>query len=239
VKWRYFANNADSSAYNTIDANRVMAEAKHSESFEEIVEWAYRTLPQEIRELPDFPGIQVADEPPQDVLKRNKWSRGKEMLGVYSGMRRTERLHNRIAIAPDLIFVFRGPIQRCSTGDLRAEVKEVVWHEVAHWLGHSEDEVKELGLATLTLPIGHAAHHPPESKAETTLQQRPPDTLDDADDAEEHQIRCLKCYSSEITCREFDKPMTNGAWLSAPVPVHAKICTCKSCGYEWDDEDNA
>jgi hypothetical protein len=38
--------------------------------------------------------------------------------------------------APDLIFVFRGPILRCSKGDLRAEVKRVVWHEVAHWLGY-------------------------------------------------------------------------------------------------------
>jgi hypothetical protein len=27
-------------------------------------------LPQKIRNLPDFPGIQVADEPPEDILKR-------------------------------------------------------------------------------------------------------------------------------------------------------------------------
>ena len=46
-----------------------MAEAQNSESFEQIVEWAYRTLPQEIRDLPDFPGIQVADKPPEDILR--------------------------------------------------------------------------------------------------------------------------------------------------------------------------
>ena len=46
-----------------------------------------------------------------------------------------------------LIFVFRGPILRCSKGDLRAEVKRVVWHEVAHWLGYeTEEQVKALGL---------------------------------------------------------------------------------------------
>jgi predicted Zn-dependent protease with MMP-like domain len=136
-----------------------MAEAKHSESFEQIVEWAYSTLPQEIRDLPDFPGIQVADEPPEGVLKRKNRRPGREMLGCYSGIRRTIRQHNQVRIAPDLIFVFRGPIQRCSRGDLRAEVKEVVWHEVAHWLGHSEEEVKELGLATLTLPLKDSARH--------------------------------------------------------------------------------
>ncbi len=46
-----------------------------------------------------------------------------------------------------LIFVFRGPILRCSKGDLRTEVKRVVWHEVAHWLGYeTEEQVKALGL---------------------------------------------------------------------------------------------
>ena len=117
-----------------------------SESFEEIVEWAYSTLPQEIRDLPDFPGIQVADEPPEDVLKRRNSPRGTETLGLYSGILRTKRSLNQVRIAPNLIFVFRGPILRCSKGDLRGEVKRVVWHEVAHWLGHNEEQVKDLGL---------------------------------------------------------------------------------------------
>ena len=41
-----------------------MAGATNPESFEGIVEWAYTTLPQKIKDLPDFPGIQVVDEPP-------------------------------------------------------------------------------------------------------------------------------------------------------------------------------
>jgi predicted Zn-dependent protease with MMP-like domain len=123
-----------------------MAKAKNSESFEELVEWAYSTLPQKIRDLPDFPGIQVAEECPKEILERKNWPRGTEMLGCYSGVYRTQRSLNQVRIAPDLIFVFRGPILRCSRGDLRNEVKQVVWHEVAHWLGHDEEQVKELGL---------------------------------------------------------------------------------------------
>lgn len=121
------------------------------ETFEEIVEWAYNTLPQKIRDLPDFPGIQVVDEPPADVLKdvstRRKWRRGTELLGLYSGTFRTKRSFAQVPYAPELIFVFRGPILRCSRGDLRTEVKRVVWHEVAHWLGYeTEEQVKALGL---------------------------------------------------------------------------------------------
>jgi len=73
-----------------------MAEATHPESFEQIVEWAYRTLPQTIQDLPDFPGIQVADEPPEAILKRKNWPQGREILGCYSGIHRTVRQHNQI-----------------------------------------------------------------------------------------------------------------------------------------------
>jgi predicted Zn-dependent protease with MMP-like domain len=55
-----------------------MADATNPESFEEIVEWAYGTLPQKIRRLPDFPGIQVVDEPPPEVFEEmsnwEKWN---------------------------------------------------------------------------------------------------------------------------------------------------------------------
>ena len=128
-----------------------MADTTSSESFEEIVEWAYSTLPQKIKDLPDFPGIQVMDEPPshvlEDISKKRKWRRGTELLGLYSGTFRTKRSFAQLQYAPDLIFVFRRPILRCSKGDLRTEVKRVVWHEVAHWLGYeTEEQVKALGL---------------------------------------------------------------------------------------------
>ncbi|MFY9700587.1 MAG: metallopeptidase family protein [Terriglobales bacterium] len=124
-----------------------MSAPANTETFDEIVEWAYSTLPQTVKDQPDFPGIQVAEEPPADVLKKKNWPRGTEMLGCYSGVVRTKQSHMQMKVAPDLIFVFRGPILRCSRGNLRAEVKRVVWHEVAHWLGYeTEEQVQALGL---------------------------------------------------------------------------------------------
>ena len=76
----------------------LMADTTSPETFEEMVAWAYSTLPQKIRDLPDFPGIQVVDEPPKDVLadisNREKWRRGTELLGLYSGVHRTEHRHD-------------------------------------------------------------------------------------------------------------------------------------------------
>src|ERR1041385_2279552 len=132
----------------------LMAETADSTSFEEIVQWAYSTLPLKIRRLPDFPGIQVLDEPPPEVLEelgdRRKWRDGTELLGLYSGILRTKRSFFEVKYAPNLIFVFRGPILRYTSrtqGDLRVQVKQTVWHEVAHWLGfETEEKEKTLGL---------------------------------------------------------------------------------------------
>jgi len=64
----------------------LMAGTTNPESFEEIVEWAYSTLPRKIRDLSDFPGIQVVDEPPADALEdisnRKQWRRETELLGL-------------------------------------------------------------------------------------------------------------------------------------------------------------
>jgi predicted Zn-dependent protease with MMP-like domain len=221
-----------------------MAEFTGSETFEQIVQWAYSTLPQEIRDLPDFPGIQVVDEPPGDVLKdiakRKNWPEGMEMLGLYSGAHRTERQHFQPRIAPDLIFVFRGPILRCSKGDLRAEVKQVVWHEVAHWLGHNEEEVRHLGLSASSPRLNDGTHGLPENQTPRMLT-RPThgNAVEEVANASE-QPRCIKCYSADVTCRDVEKPMSYpGTNLFAPITVHARSCICNSCGYEWDDEDGA
>jgi predicted Zn-dependent protease with MMP-like domain len=218
-----------------------MTESATDASFEKIVEWAYNTLPEKIRNLPDFPGIQVAEEPPVDVLKniqeRRNWPKEEELLGLYSGFHRDQLRQFQSRIAPDLIFVFRGPILRCSRGNLPAEVKQVVWHEVAHWLGHDEAEIKELGLS---MSFEDLARDPLEVVGPKAVSQEGlAETLENNEDEANQKSRCPKCYSTDVVCRELDKPLSpSGAWLSDPVLVHVRVCKCESCGYEWDDEDN-
>ena len=212
-----------------------MAEPVNSRTFDDIVEWAYSTLPQKIKDLPDFPGIQIADEPPEGYLKTRK--QHTEILGLHVGIHRTKHETQQLRPVSDLIFVFRGPILRCSKGDIRAEVKQVVWHEVAHWLGHNEDEVRELGLSR---SAEGTANQPTEVAAsEIALLRELRNTPSELGNVTAQQLRCIKCYSATVTCRELDKPLTPaGAWLTDPLLVQARICKCGSCGYEWDDEDN-
>ena len=222
---------------NRYNYRKQMSESANSESFEEIVQWAYSTLPERIRELPDFPGIQVVDEPPKDVFrevaKRKKWVTGTEMLGLYSGVYRTERQHFQTRIAPDLIFVFRGPILRCSKGNLRAEVKRVVWHEVAHWLGNDEEAVKELGLSTSSDAFDDASHDvrgPAPGIAERTSSSELVEQIEQTTDQE----RCIHCYSADITCKDMERPLS---YSFDPATMRVRRYTCRSCGFKWQDDD--
>jgi predicted Zn-dependent protease with MMP-like domain len=218
-----------------------MPESPDSASFEEIVQWAYSTLPEKIRDLPDFPGIQVTEEPPEEVLrdiaKRKNWPKGTELLGLYSGIYRTQRQHFQTRVAPDLIFVFRGPILRCSKGDLRAEVKRVVWHEVTHWLGHDEEEVRELGLSASSPGIENTNREPPKREPRPQTHNRTIDGLENGN----QQPRCIECYSSDVTCHKVEKPLSYAGAnpFMDPLTVDAASYRCNACGYEWDDEDKA
>jgi predicted Zn-dependent protease with MMP-like domain len=117
------------------------------EEFNALVEAAYNSLPDAVKNLADFPGISILAEPPESILKEKNFSPGKELLGCFTGLTRAKESWSIIERTPRLIFVFKGPIERCSRGNLPEEIKRVVWHEVAHWLGHStEEEVRQLGL---------------------------------------------------------------------------------------------
>jgi predicted Zn-dependent protease with MMP-like domain len=134
------SESSDTSRPNTA----LIQEATGSETFEDIVEWAYNTLPQRIKDLPDFPGIQVVDEVPAGLLET--YPQHANALGLFVGRSRIEREYTDLHRIPDLIFVFQGPLIRYAKGNLRSQVKRTVWHEVAHWLGYGEEDMEELGL---------------------------------------------------------------------------------------------
>jgi predicted Zn-dependent protease with MMP-like domain len=80
----------------------------------------------------------VEDEPPA----------GRHLLGLYQGVPLTQRTSGYAAVPPDKITLFRGPIERAygtSPERLRAGVRAVVVHEVAHHFGISDERLRELG----------------------------------------------------------------------------------------------
>jgi predicted Zn-dependent protease with MMP-like domain len=107
------------------------------DDFEQHVEEAIASLPADLSAFMSNVGVVVEDEPPA----------GLPLLGLYQGVPLTRRSSAYAGVPPDKITIYRGPIERRAAGDperLRAEVRRVVLHELAHHFGISDERLREL-----------------------------------------------------------------------------------------------
>jgi predicted Zn-dependent protease with MMP-like domain len=108
------------------------------DEFELLVEEAIESLPDDLRAFMSNVAVVVDEEPPP----------GLPLLGLYQGVPLTQRTSGYAGVAPDKITIYRGPLERRAAGDserLRAEVRRVVVHEIAHHFGIDDDRLHELG----------------------------------------------------------------------------------------------
>jgi predicted Zn-dependent protease with MMP-like domain len=105
--------------------------------FEQIVQDALDSLPAELRDRISNVEIVVDDEPPA----------GQPLLGLYQGVPLTRRGTGYSGALPDKITIYRGPLERLYGYDpelLRAQIRHVVLHEVAHHFGISDERLIEI-----------------------------------------------------------------------------------------------
>ena len=83
-------------------------------------------------------------EPTPAQLARNHVPRGGTLLGLYEGRPLTRRSVFEPFAMPDRITIFQGPHERLarSPAHLLQLIDETVWHEVAHYFGMNEAEVR-------------------------------------------------------------------------------------------------
>ncbi len=107
------------------------------DEFEQYVEAAIESLPDDLRAFMSNVAVVVEEEPPE----------GLPLLGLYQGLPLTRRGSTYAGMPPDKITIFRGPIERRSPGDpegMEQEISRVVLHEIAHHFGISDDRLREL-----------------------------------------------------------------------------------------------
>src|SRR5262249_35736734 len=83
----------------------------------------------------------VESEPSRAQLAR---LRGSTLLGLYEGRPLTVRSVSDGFVMPDRITIFQGPHERLarSPEHLRELVEDTLWHEVAHYFGMDERQVR-------------------------------------------------------------------------------------------------
>jgi predicted Zn-dependent protease with MMP-like domain len=118
-----------------------------TEQFEQLVARAIESLPEEFRERLDNIDVVVADEPDRRQLSRLERKHGETLLGLYEGVPLPERTHGYGFVVPDVITIFRRPIEAIcrSDSEIVAEIQKVVRHEIAHHFGISDERLRELG----------------------------------------------------------------------------------------------
>lgn len=107
------------------------------QGFEDLVEQAIASLPDDLRGFMSNVAVVVEDEPPA----------GLPLLGLYQGVPLTRRSSAYAAVPPDRITIYQGPLERITGGDpdlLAAQVRRVVLHEIAHHFGISDERLREL-----------------------------------------------------------------------------------------------
>jgi len=102
--------------------------------FDRLVETAYRRIPARFRKRLKNVAITIEAEPP----------RGRNLLGLYQGRPLTTRSVFEPFAMPDRITIFQGPHERMARNPahLARLVEETVWHEVAHYFGMDELQVR-------------------------------------------------------------------------------------------------
>ena len=119
------------------------------ERFEELVQEALDSIPNELWDMIDNLVVTVEEWPSRAQLAAAKIRPGHTLLGLYEGVPLTGRNHYYGLVSPDKITIFRGPILRhCPAGDedaIRAQVRRTVLHEVAHHFGIDDDRLREIG----------------------------------------------------------------------------------------------
>ncbi len=99
---------------------------------------------QHLREI----DIVVKRRPTASDLREAGLRGDESMYGFYRGIPLTERDGGYNLVAPDIIDIYQEPLEEDfeGEGELVAEIRTTVLHELAHFFGIDDDRLEELGL---------------------------------------------------------------------------------------------
>jgi predicted Zn-dependent protease with MMP-like domain len=115
--------------------------------FDRIVKKAIRNIPPEIKQYLSNLVISVKKHPSKKMLREMGLPPDEPLLGIYDGVSLLERSVTSPPLFPDSIILFQDPLEEmCDTIEqLEEEIEITVVHEVAHFVGISEERLEELG----------------------------------------------------------------------------------------------
>ena len=115
--------------------------------FQDLAEAALASLPRTLLDRLDNVAIWVEDWPDRQTLREMGIPSRTSLLGLYQGIPLPDRSHDLTGRLPDRIVLFQGPIElhaRRTGIPVGQVVRETLLHEIGHYLGLSEAQLRRL-----------------------------------------------------------------------------------------------
>lgn len=116
------------------------------EKFEKLVEEALSQIPSKFKRHLQNIAVIIEDRPSREVSRETGGSSFRSVLGLYHGVPFKHRGPFYGNLPPDVIVIYKEPIENLcrSEEEIKRKVREVILHEIGHYFGLSEKELKEL-----------------------------------------------------------------------------------------------
>jgi predicted Zn-dependent protease with MMP-like domain len=116
------------------------------QEFEQIVTSAMDSMPKRYIDALQNVAFVIEDEPTPEQRLRLHLVNGQTLYGLYEGIPLTARGAGYTLVLPDKITIFQGPIQAGANtlNELKEQVKNTVWHEIAHHFGLGHGRIHQL-----------------------------------------------------------------------------------------------
>lgn len=117
------------------------------EEFQLLMEQSMDSIPEIFKGKLDNIVFIIEQYPSTNDLSRLGMQEGRHLLGLYSGIPFTHRSTWYAGTTPDRIILFQRNIEAiCRTKEeLAAKIREVVIHEVAHYFGMNDEQIRKAG----------------------------------------------------------------------------------------------
>ena len=115
--------------------------------FDRLVIDAIHELPQNLKDRLSNVSVVVEDKPSSSVLGKLRLLPNTMLMGLFQGIPLNKKSVWHSGTLPEKITIYQKNIEAIcrSEKEIKQRIKNVVRHEVAHFVGFTEEEIKEMG----------------------------------------------------------------------------------------------
>jgi predicted Zn-dependent protease with MMP-like domain len=112
--------------------------------FEQTVKEVVDSLPPELKDRLENVAFFVEEN--SSSVPEEWEDKGGDLLGLYHGISKKDRGFWYGNVLPDRIIIYRKPLERISSSlqELRENIRQTVIHEIGHYFGFDEEELRSL-----------------------------------------------------------------------------------------------